>query len=223
MSNVYSEELIDEIRSQNDIIDVISGYVTLKRSGTSYKARCPFHTEKTPSFSVSPDKQIYHCFGCGEGGNVINFIMRIENLGFIDALKLLADRVGIILPEKDGFYDKEKYKNKLLQYKIHSQAARYYYENLRSNERVLNYLKGRDISSKTIMKFGLGYALDDWEGLYRYLQSKKISKRDIAESGLVLPKKQEKEQYYDRFRNRLIFPVFDLTNRVVAFGGRVLD
>lgn len=223
MSNMYSEELIEEIRSQNDIVDVISGYVPLKRSGSSYKARCPFHTEKTPSFSVSPDKQIYHCFGCGEGGNVISFIMRIENLGFVDALKILADRAGIILPDKNHFQDKKIYKKKLILYEIHTQTARYYFENLKNNRRVLNYLNSRNITANTIIKFGLGFAPDDWEGLYRYLLSKNFSLDDIADSGLVLPKRNEKNRYYDRFRNRLIFPVFNLTNKVVAFGGRVLD
>ncbi len=223
MSNMYSEELIEEIRSQNDIVDVISGYVPLKRSGSSYKARCPFHTEKTPSFSVSPDKQIYHCFGCGEGGNVISFIMRIENLGFVDALKILADRAGIILPDKNHFQDKKIYKKKLILYEIHTQTARYYFENLKNNRRVLNYLNSRNITANTIIKFGLGFAPDDWEGLYRYLLSKNFSLDDIADSGLVLSKRNEKNRYYDRFRNRLIFPVFNLTNKVVAFGGRVLD
>lgn len=220
---MYSEELIEEIRSQNDIVDVISGYVPLKRSGSSYKARCPFHTEKTPSFSVSPDKQIYHCFGCGEGGNVISFIMRIENLGFVDALKILADRAGIILPDKNHFQDKKIYKKKLILYEIHTQTARYYFENLKNNRRVLNYLNSRNITANTIIKFGLGFAPDDWEGLYRYLLSKNFSLDDIADSGLVLSKRNEKNRYYDRFRNRLIFPVFNLTNKVVAFGGRVLD
>ena len=154
MSNMYSEELIEEIRSQNDIVDVISGYVPLKRSGSSYKARCPFHTEKTPSFSVSPDKQIYHCFGCGEGGNVISFIMRIENLGFVDALKILADRAGIILPDKNHFQDKKIYKKKLILYEIHTQTARYYFENLKNNRRVLNYLNSRNITANTIIKLG---------------------------------------------------------------------
>ena len=223
MSKMYSEELIEEIRSRNDIVDVISGYVLLKKSGTSYKAKCPFHTEKTPSFSVSPDKQIYHCFGCGVGGNVISFIMSIENLGFIDALKLLADRVGIILPDKNETIDQAKYKNKQVQYNIHKEAARYYYKNLKKSKSALDYLNKREISSKTIIKFGLGYAIDDWEGLYQHLLKKNYSIDDIALSGLVIQRKNQKDHFYDRFRNRLVFPVFNLTNKVVAFGGRVLD
>lgn len=223
MSNVYSEELIEEIRSRNDIVDVISGYVLLKKSGTSYKAKCPFHTEKTPSFSVSSDKQIYHCFGCGVGGNVISFIMSIENLGFIDALKLLADRGGIILPDEYEALDNEKYRSRQTQYNIHKEAARYYYENLKKSKTVLNYLNMREISSKTLIRFGLGYASEDWEGLYQHLLNKNYSIDEIAQSGLVIPKKNQKGHFYDRFRNRLIFPVFNLTNKVIAFGGRVLD
>ena len=223
MSNRYSEELIEEIRSRNDIVNVISGYITLKKSGTSYKAKCPFHTEKTPSFSVSPDKQIFHCFGCGVGGNVITFIMKIENLNFIDSLKLLADRAGMILPEKDEDIDKEKYKKRQIQYNIHIDAARYFYGNLKNNEVVLKYLKERNIASQTIVKFGLGYATDNWDGLNNHLLSQKYLKEDIAQSGLVIPRKNQKGQFYDRFRNRLIFPVFDLSNRVIAFGGRVLE
>lgn len=223
MSRMYSEDLIEEIRSRNDIVDVVSGYVTLKKSGSSYKAKCPFHTEKTPSFSVSPEKQIYYCFGCGAGGNVISFIMSIENLGFVDALKLLSDRAGIILPDKNNRIDQTKYKGRQVQYDIHKEAARYYYENLKKNESVLNYLNKREISGKTIIKFGLGYATEGWEDLYQYLLSKKYSKDAIAESGLVISKKNQKGHFYDRFRNRLIFPVFNLTNKVVAFGGRVLD
>lgn len=225
MSNLYSEEVIEEVRTRNDIVDVVSGYVLLKKAGTSYKGKCPFHTEKTPSFSVSPEKQIYHCFGCGAGGNVISFIMNIENLGFIDALKLLADRGGIILPDrnKDLSLENAHYKNKATQYSIHRDAARYFYNNLKSNEKVLNYLNSRGITNNTIVKFGLGYALDDWEGLYLYLLNKNYSRDDISKSGLVIPKKAKNEEYYDRFRNRLIFPVFNLTNKIVAFGGRVLD
>lgn len=223
MTARYSEELIEEIRSHNDIVDVISEYVTLKKSGTSYKAKCPFHTEKTPSFSVSSDKQIFHCFGCGVGGNVISFIMKIENLSFVDALKLLADRAGMILPEKDETIDKEKYKQKQTQYHIHTEAAKYFYQNLKKSEVVLRYLKKRNIAFKTIIKFGLGYASDNWDGLYHYLLSKNYTKQEINQSGLVIERKNQKGQFYDRFRNRLIFPVFDLSNRVIAFGGRVLD
>ena len=223
MSIVYPEELIEELRSRNDIVDIISGYVSLKKSGSSFKGKCPFHTENTPSFTVSADKQLYHCFGCGVGGNVINFVMDIENLSFVDALKFLANRAGMILPEKDGHADKEKYKAKQIQYNIHTDAARYFHKNLISNKEALIYLNRRNISSKTITKFGLGYARDEWEDLYKYLLSKKYSIDDIAKSGLVLPKKSQKNQFYDRFRNRIIFPVFNLTNKVIGFGGRVLD
>lgn len=225
MTNFYPEELIEEVRTRNDIVDVVSGYVLLKKTGTSYKGKCPFHIEKTPSFSVSPEKQLYHCFGCGAGGNVISFIMNIENLGFIDALKLLADRAGIILPDRntDLSYENLQYKKKQIQYCIHKDAAKYFYNNLKNNESVLRYLNSRGISSNTIVKFGLGYALEDWEGLYQFLLNKNYSKEDISKSGLVIPKKTQDSEYYDRFRNRLIFPVFNLTNKIIAFGGRVLD
>ncbi|HHT50290.1 MAG TPA: DNA primase, partial [Eubacteriaceae bacterium] len=145
MTNFYPEELIEEVRTRNDIVDVVSGYVLLKKTGTSYKGKCPFHIEKTPSFSVSPEKQLYHCFGCGAGGNVISFIMNIENLGFIDALKLLADRAGIILPDRntDLSYENLQYKKKQIQYCIHKDAAKYFYNNLKNNESVLRYLNSR--------------------------------------------------------------------------------
>lgn len=223
MSIVYPEELIEELRSRNDIVDIVSGYVSLRKSGSSFKGKCPFHTENTPSFTVSGDKQLYHCFGCGVGGNVINFIMDIENLSFVDALKFLANRVGMILPEKDGHADKKKYEEKQIQYNLHIDAARYFHKNLISNREALVYLNKRNISTKTITKFGLGYAKDEWEGLYKHLLSKKYSVEDIAKSGLVLPKKNQQNQFYDRFRHRIIFPVFNLTNKVIGFGGRVLD
>ncbi len=225
MANFFPEDLIEEIRVSNDIVDVISEYVKLDKKGKNYFGRCPFHNEKTASFSVEPVKQIFHCFGCGKGGNVIHFIMGIENLDFPEALKLLADRAKIQIPENnEGVQDdaRARLKKELLQ--INVEAARFFHNNLNSerNKVSMSYLVNRRIDRQTIVKFGLGYAEDRYDSLYKYLQSKGFSQKSILSSGLVIAK-EGTDKVYDRFRGRVMFPIFDIRGNVIAFGGRVMD
>ncbi|MBS6195633.1 MAG: DNA primase [Clostridiales bacterium] len=219
----YSEDLIEEIRMKNDIVDVISGYVKLQRKGSSYFGLCPFHNEKSPSFSVSPAKQMYYCFGCGAGGNVFTFLMEYENFTFVEALKMLAERAGVELPQLE--YSKEAkaqadLKSTLLE--INKLAAKYYYYRLRREDGAvpMAYLKGRELSEETINKFGLGYSDKFSDDLYRYLKSKKYSDEILRESGLF--NVDERRGMYDKFWNRVIFPIMDVNNRVIGFGGRVM-
>ncbi|WIF94782.1 DNA primase [Caminicella sporogenes] len=224
MAGRYSESLIDEVLHSNDIIDIISEYVNLKRTGRNYKGLCPFHTEKTPSFMVSQDKQLYHCFGCGAAGNVINFIMNIENLDFIDALEFLAEKAGINIEQyKENNGNQEIYIKKQKLYEINRQAAIFFYKNLTKNDNEgIRYLKKRGLNIETIKKFGLGYAINDWEALNKYLLAKGYSQKLIYEAGLVI-KREKSSGYYDRFRNRVIFPIISTTKKILGFGGRVLD
>lgn len=219
----YSDDLIEEIRSRNDIVDVISGYVRLQRKGSSYFGLCPFHNEKSPSFSVSPGKQMYYCFGCGAGGNVITFVMEYENYTFMEALKMLADRAGIKLPEVDYSKEaKEQADKKSLLLKINKEAAGYFYYQLRrENGRfAYQYLTGRGLSEETIKKFGLGYSDKYSNDLYKYMKNKGYSDELLRESGLF--NTDEKRGMYDKFWNRVIFPIMDVNNRVIGFGGRVM-
>lgn len=219
----YSEDIIEEVRMRNDIVDVISGYVKLQRKGSSYFGLCPFHNEKSPSFSVSPGKQMYYCFGCGAGGNVFTFLMEYENFTFAEALQSLAQRAGVELPKMD--YSKEAkeqadLKSALLE--VNKMAAKYYYYQLRqkSGETAMHYLKGRELSDETIQKFGLGYS-DKFSGdLYRYLKTQGYSDDLLSQSGLFSV--DEKRGMYDKFWNRVMFPIMDVNNRVIGFGGRVM-
>lgn len=223
MYNHYPEELIEEIRISNDIVDVVSEYVKLDKKGKYLFGLCPFHKEKSPSFSVTPSMQIFHCYGCGKGGNVFSFIMQAENLDFIEAVRLLADRVKIQLPE--GESDEEKEKARLRQdiLKVNVEAARFFHSQLQQehNEKSRIYLKDRGISTQIIKKFGMGYSPEDWDILYKYLADKGFKDNIILKSGLVLQNKSG--GYYDRFRGRIIFPIFDIRGNVIGFGGRVLD
>ena len=219
----YPEDLIEEVRSRNDIVDVIGGYVRLKKQGSSHFGLCPFHNEKSPSFSVSGSKQMYYCFGCGEGGNVITFIMKYENYSFSEALKFLAERVGMELPQQE--YTKEQRRNadekaKLLE--IQKEAAKYYYKKLRSQEgrQAMDYLVGRGLSGEIIHSFGLGYTGKYSSGLYRHLKDLGYSDQLLADSGLIIM--DEKRGPSDRFFNRVMFPIMDVNHRVVGFGGRVM-
>lgn len=215
------EETIENIRESNDIVDVISEYVALNKRGKNYVGLCPFHKEKTPSFSVVQDRQIFHCFGCGEGGNVITFIMKYHNIGFVDALKMLADRANIVIPDNYAGVDNEKAELRKSLLKIVREAARYFYKMLQTNPNGLDYLKKRGIGSDIIRKFGLGFAPEGWDGLIRYLKYKGYTEEMMEKAGLVI--KKSGSGYYDRFRNRVMFPVFDVRNRIIGFGGRVLD
>lgn len=222
MPYTYNDEVINEVREANDIVDIISSYVELKKTGSNYKGLCPFHNEKTPSFIVSPNKQIFHCFGCGEGGDAIGFLMKHRNLSFIEALKELADRANIILPEENNDADKKKYDEREKLFNLNREAALYYFNNLKKNKRALNYLKSRSIDNTIIKRFGLGYANDSWDDLYKYLKNKGYTEELIYKVGLIVQRK-DKSGYYNRFRDRIIFPIINTRSKVLGFGGRVLD
>lgn len=225
MANFFPEDLIEEIRVNNDIVEVISDYVKLDKKGKNYFGRCPFHNEKTASFSVEPVKQIFNCFGCGKGGNVIHFIMSIENMDFPEALKFLADRAKIQIPEvNEGTQDNTKARLKKELLEINVEAARFFHNNLvnEKNRYPMTYLADRKIEKQTIIKFGIGYAEDKFDTLYKHLLGKGYSENTILSSGLVILK-EETKKVYDRFRGRIIFPIFDIRGNVIAFGGRVMD
>ncbi len=220
----YSEEFIDEVKSANDIVDVISGYVNLKRQGTTFFGNCPFHREKTASFAVTPDKQIFHCFGCGVGGNVISFIMKAENLGFKESVEFLAERAKLDIPQNSD--DKEKDEelkireyHKTQMYEINKEAGRFFFKNIYSSKLAQDYISKRNLDMATITKFGIGFAKED-NGLYKHLKEKGFKETDMLATGLI--GKTDRNTFYDKFKNRLMFPIFDIRGRVVAFGGRAL-
>lgn len=218
------ENTIEEILSRIDIVELISGYIPLKRAGRSYRALCPFHSEKTPSFMVNPERQIFHCFGCSAGGNVLGFVMQYERLEFPEAVELLAKKAGVPLP-KDAYGAHSSENQSILTqlYKINQLAVELYFEQLYSaqGEAALKYLSKRAVTKDTMQKFKLGFALDRWDGLLNYLRGKGIPLGLIEKAGLIIPK--DNGGYYDRFRNRLIVPIIDNRNRVLGFGARVLD
>ncbi|MGN0317578.1 MAG: DNA primase [Lachnospira sp.] len=218
---MYSRDIIDEVVSRNDIVEVISERIKLKKNGSSYTGLCPFHNEKSPSFSVSGQKQLYHCFGCGVGGNVITFIMEYENYTFLEAVKMLGERAGIELPEMeqgDNERAERNIKQRLLE--INKIAATYYYHQLKSprGQAGLNYLMGRELSNETINRFGLGFAPQSTGELYNLLKSKGYDDEIIRDSGLFTYEKG----IHDKFWNRVIFPIMDINNKVIGFGGRVM-
>lgn len=218
----YSDEIIDEVRQTNDIVDIISQYVHLKRSGRNFFGLCPFHNEKSPSFSVSPDKQIFHCFGCGVGGNVFTFLTKIEGINFVEAIQTLAERANIQLPtlESSGDSAKEQLKSKV--YKVNEFTAKYYHENLYKPEAKIaqEYIKKRKLTNETLQSFQIGFS-GKFDELYQELKKQGFEEPEILESGLV--NKNDKGQYIDRYRNRLMFPICDSRGKGIAFGGRVLD
>ncbi len=220
----YSDDVIDEVLSRNDIVDVINGYTSLRRKGNSYEACCPFHHEKTPSFKVSRDKQMFHCFGCGVGGNVFTFVMEYENMNFPEALEHLANRAGVVLPERDASAEqrsKEQYKVVLRE--MNKAAAAYFHYILKHGEhgkRAYAYFKDRGLTDETINNFGLGYADIYQDDLYRYLKSKGYTDAQLKDSGLV--EINEKTGGSDKFWNRAMIPILDINGKVIAFGGRVL-
>ena len=218
----YSEELIDEIRTNNDIVDVVSKYVTLKRSGRNFFGLCPFHKEKSPSFAVSPDKQIFHCFGCGAGGNVIHFVSKIEGLDFKDTLELLANRIGMELPSLDNYEDDKTAKLKKRVYEINEIAARFYHENLYkpTSKIAQDYIKKRKLDNRTLKAFLIGYS-GNFNELYLLLKQKGFTVEEMLASSLI--KRTQEGGFIDSFRKRLMFPIQDVRDRVIAFGGRVLD
>lgn len=218
-----SEELIEEIRSRSDIVDVISNYIKLQKKGSSYFGLCPFHNEKSPSFSVSRSKQMYYCFGCGAGGNVFTFIMEYENFTFIEAVRFLAERAGIEIPEEEyspEAQERANLKNVLLE--VNKLAAKYFYAQLKSEQGKLahSYLTKRGLTEETITAFGLGYSNKYSDDLYKYLKMKGYSDEILSKAGLITV--NEKKGAYDKFWNRVMFPIMDTNNRVVGFGGRVM-
>lgn len=215
-----SEEILEKIKEENDIVDIISESVRLKKAGRSFSGLCPFHNEKSPSFSVSQEKQIYKCFGCGESGNVITFVMKNKNMNFVDAVKYLADRANILLEDENRVNPTAKKKELL--YKVNVEAGRFFYSNLRSNKMAMEYFLNRGIRQETIKRFGLGYAKDSWNSLLFHLRKLGFSENILLEAGLVLTSEKTGNKY-DRFRNRVMFPVFDYRGKVIGFGGRVLD
>lgn len=218
----YSDELLDEIKSKNDIVDVISGYVALKRSGRSYFGICPFHNEKSPSFAVSPDKQIFHCFGCGVGGNVFHFVSKIEGVGFKDAVEILANRANVQLPVDTSSQDDDRnYYLRTKIYEINQAAALFYHKNLYnpSSKPAQEYVKKRKLDNNTLKTFYIGYS-GNYNELYKFLKSQGFKDEEILASTLV--NKNDKGEFIDRFRKRLMFPIQDERGKFIAFGGRIL-
>ena len=217
----YSDEILNEVRENRDIVEVISQYVHLKRSGRNYFGLCPFHNEKSPSFSVSPDKQIFHCFGCGVGGNVFTFISKIEGIGFKEAIENLADRAGIVLPKSTNNEDSRKEELKSKVYKVNNFTADYYHKRLYKSESKAGqeYVKQRKLTNETLESYNLGFS-GNYDELYKILRKEGFNDEEILESGLV--KKNEHGQYVDFYRDRFMIPILDVRNRVIAFGGRVL-
>ncbi|MEW6608968.1 MAG: DNA primase [bacterium] len=218
MAGFIPDEIIEEVRNRTDLVDVISDYVLLKKSGENYKGLCPFHSEKTPSFTVNPRKGIFHCFGCGVGGNIYSFLMKMEKMEFVDAVKHLAARCGVAIPQ---FQPSKQIQEIDTLYKINELASKFYEQLLWSSEgqRALDYFKKRKLTPQTIKKFKLGYAPDSWDRLLNTLKGYPQDK--ICQVGLILPR--EGGGYYDRFRNRITFPIINSFNKIVGFGARVLD
>ena len=219
----YPDEVIEEVRSSNNIVDIIGGYVRLQKKGSSYFGLCPFHNEKSPSFSVSPNKQMYYCFGCGAGGNVFTFIMEYENQTFPEAVKILADRAGIALPEAELTEEQKRKRNKRqLLLEINKTAANYFYYLLNGDQgqQAREYLENRRMSKETQIHFGLGYASKYSNDLYLYLKKKGYQDQILKETGLLTY--DEKRGAHDKFWNRVMFPIMDVNNRVIGFGGRVM-
>ncbi|MCC8076327.1 MAG: DNA primase [Clostridiales bacterium] len=215
------DSFLDEVNARTDIVDLVSSYVQLQKKGSRYWACCPFHSEKTPSFCVSPDKQMYYCFGCHKGGGAISFVMEEEGAGFVDAVAILAQRAGLQMPEADEDRGRQKQRERL--YALNREAARYFNQNLSSPqaENARRYLADRGLSRRTITNFGMGYAFNQWDALIKAMAEKGYSKKDLLDAGLVVA--NQKGNIYDRFRGRVIFPIIDLRGNVIGFGGRVLD
>lgn len=216
-------DVVKRILDENNIVDVIEEFLPLKKAGANYSTNCPFHKEKTPSFIVSPDKQMFHCFGCGESGDSISFITKYKNYTFVEAAEYLAKKAGIILEEVNNYSGNQE--NKELTdrlYKINRDAAAFFYRNLREHPEIINYLRSREINNDVIKKFGIGYAKNQWDNLLKHLTDKGYTEGDILKTGLII-RHPEKKSCYDRFRNRVMFPIFDVRKRIIGFGGRVID
>ncbi|MFW6006455.1 MAG: DNA primase [Bacillota bacterium] len=220
--NISYEEFKEKVRNSVDIVNVISEYIELKKVGNNFKGLCPFHQEKTPSFTINPDQQFYHCFGCGAGGDVFEFLMEIENISFKEAINLLADRAGIEPPSRTN-RQREYYNKRDKVVEINNLAAKFYHYlllNKKVGESALSYLKNRGFKEDDIEKYYLGYAPDRWKSLLNFLAKKGYDKEELIQAGLV---RKKNNNYYDRFRGRIIFPIFNIRDEVLAFGGRILD
>lgn len=218
------DHIIQEVAEKNDIYELVSQYVSLKRAGSSYIGLCPFHNEKTPSFSVSPQKGIFHCFGCGEGGNSIGFLMKIENISFYEAVKRLAEKANVELPKPEGGeFDRglEKKKERELIFEINKAAATHFYNNLKESNDAIKYFKSREIDGACAKSFWLGYAKDSWDDMFSHLKGLGYTESDILKAGLITG--NDAGKFYDRFRNRVMFPIFDERDNIIGFGGRVLN
>ena len=212
---MISEQKIDEIRASSNIVDIIGEYVDLKRTGSSYKGLCPFHNEKTPSFTVDDKKQLFHCFGCGVGGDVVSFIMQKEGLSYPESLEYLAQKAGIRMEYSSNYQPNPR--NKEL-YEINKDIMMFYYKNLLTNKEAINYLKNRGLSGKIVNRFMLGFAKNSWQDLCDYVEYRGYDKKDLEDIGLI--KKSSKGNYYDKYRNRVIFPIINHYGNVIGFGGR---
>ncbi|MBE7014190.1 MAG: DNA primase [Ruminococcaceae bacterium] len=219
MALYFDDMLLEEIRQRNDIVDLISMYTDLKQSGNRFLGLCPFHKEKTPSFFVNKEDQLYYCFGCHEGGNIINFVEKVNNLDFIEAVKFLAERGGVNLPEENGEVSKEHQLKKDI-YEINKASAIYFHNNLMNDKNALKYLTDRGLDIKTIKNFGLGYSKSTYTDLYEHLKLKGFSEWAMLKAGVISKKENG---VYDFFRGRIVFPVIDLRGNVLAFSGRVMD
>lgn len=219
----YSDEFINELKEDVNLVDLVSDYIELKKTGNRYKGLCPFHSEKTPSFFVNPDNNFYHCFGCGAGGDSINFVMEIENLTFVEAVKMLAERSGMELPDMSS-HERQLYQEREKLFSLNKLAARFYNYLLTETEMgnpALSYLKKRGFDENDVEKFWLGYSPDEWRVLLNFLQKKGFSLNLIKKAGLI--SEGNNNSYYDKFRNRVMFPIFNNRSEVIAFGGRILD
>ena len=219
---IFSEKFIEKVRESTDIVEIIGQNVTLKRAGANYKGVCPFHQEKTPSFIVSPDKQIFHCFGCGKGGDVIKYIMEYEHFEFIDVVKMLAEKAHIPLEYEESEYDRKQRSDRERFYQINLDAARFFMNHFYKSDKAKNYAVKRNITPESVKNYGLGYAPDSWNLLYDEMIKMGHSEEDLIALGLVV-KRKNKTGCYDKFRNRLIFPIIDLKRRVIGFGGRTIS
>ncbi len=220
------DEDIDEVRQRADIVDVISTQVQLKKAGRTFKGLCPFHDEKTPSFIVNPDRQTYHCFGCGEGGNVISFVMKTENLDFPDAVKVLAERIGYTLRYVEGTPGRKVNEGKQARtYEANATALEFFSGALKkqAGKKALAYLTGRGFGQTVIDRFKLGYAPDEWEAFAKFASTKGFATAELLDAGLVVRSDKKPDHAYDRFRGRVIFPIFDVTNKIIGFGGRIIE
>lgn len=221
---LFPDYVIREVAEKNDIYEVVSQTVSLKKAGSSYIGLCPFHNEKTPSFSVSPRRGIFKCFGCGEGGDVIGFVMKSENISFFEAVTKLAAKANIQLPEvkkQDADKDRRRKEKSELLYTINKDAAEFFYNNVKTSDSAISYFKKRQLDGKLVKYFWLGYAPDSWTSLFDYLKAKGYTEGDIYDAGLV--RRHESGRYYDYFRNRIMFTIFDANSNIIGFGGRVLD